>query len=57
MEWIVSIGYIRNRGGWFITGEHIIEARDYHTARNKGRAYCYQSERVLDVREVPSNCY
>jgi hypothetical protein len=56
MEWIISIGYIRNRGGWFITGEHIVKARDYNTAHNKGQTYCDRSERVLDVREAFNIC-
>lgn len=52
MEWIVTIGHLRAKGGWFITGQYVVDARDWHTARAKGKAYCYCSDQVLDVKEM-----
>jgi hypothetical protein len=52
MEWTVTIGYQRGRGGWFITGQYVVDARDWHTARAKAETYCHRSERVLNVQEL-----
>lgn len=51
-QWVATYGAKQMRGGWLVTEQHLLEAKDYPTAFKIGLRDCPRGESLMYIDEI-----
>lgn len=55
IAWVATYGIKQPRGGWLLTEQNLLQARNYQEAHKMGLHMCKRGEALVTVEEIPQD--